>query len=55
MMAVYALMVFCEEPWLARIYGPSFRRYCRQVPRFINLRRVLVLLQVTARRCASRA
>jgi protein-S-isoprenylcysteine O-methyltransferase Ste14 len=55
MMAVYALMVFCEEPWLESIYGPSFRRYCRQVPRFINLRRVLVLLQVTARRCVSRA
>jgi protein-S-isoprenylcysteine O-methyltransferase Ste14 len=55
MMAVYALMVFCEEPWLESIYGSSFRRYCRQVPRFINLRRVLVFLQVSARRCVSRA
>jgi len=55
MMVVYTLMMFCEEPWLESMYGLSFRRYCRQVPRFINLRRGLVLLQVTARRCASRA
>ena len=55
MMAVYVLMVFCEEPWLERIYGESFRRYCRNVPRFFNSRRLLLLLQATAKRCGWKA
>jgi protein-S-isoprenylcysteine O-methyltransferase Ste14 len=41
MMAVYALMVFAEEPWLAKAYGESYRRYCAAVPRFFNWRRLL--------------
>jgi protein-S-isoprenylcysteine O-methyltransferase Ste14 len=40
MMAVYALMVFAEEPWLEGIYGEAFTRYCTQVPRFFNWRRL---------------
>jgi protein-S-isoprenylcysteine O-methyltransferase Ste14 len=28
MMAVYFLMVLAEEPWLAGVYGESYRRYC---------------------------
>lgn len=55
MMGVYVLMVFCEEPWLEKAYGASFRRYCRHVPRFVNLRRVLLLLQLTAKRFGSKA
>jgi protein-S-isoprenylcysteine O-methyltransferase Ste14 len=41
MMAVYALMVFAEEPWLNKAYGESYRRYCAEVPRFFNWRRAL--------------
>jgi protein-S-isoprenylcysteine O-methyltransferase Ste14 len=52
MMAVYALMVFCEEPWLEKTYGSSFHHYCRRVPRFFNWRRALMFLKVTAMRCA---
>ncbi len=40
MMAVYALMVFAEEPWLAKAYGEKYRHYCEQVPRFFNWRRL---------------
>jgi protein-S-isoprenylcysteine O-methyltransferase Ste14 len=40
MMAVYALMVFAEEPWLAKAYGDAYARYCAQVPRFFNWRRL---------------
>jgi protein-S-isoprenylcysteine O-methyltransferase Ste14 len=40
MIAVYALMVFCEEPWLRLAYGEAYQRYCRLVPRFFNWRRV---------------
>ncbi len=54
MMAVYVLMVLCEEPWLDRIYGASFRRYCRRVPRFINWGRALTLIHATAKRCRSK-
>lgn len=45
MMAVYCLMVLCEEPWLERAYGASYQRYCRRVPRFFNWRRALVQLR----------
>lgn len=41
MMAVYVLMVLCEEPWLSGIYGEPYREYCRSVPRFFNWRRLL--------------
>jgi protein-S-isoprenylcysteine O-methyltransferase Ste14 len=41
MMAVYALMVFAEEPWLKQAYGDAYARYCAQVPRFFNWRRLL--------------
>jgi protein-S-isoprenylcysteine O-methyltransferase Ste14 len=40
MMAVYALMVFAEEPWLEKAYGESYERYCAAVPRFFNWRRL---------------
>lgn len=49
MMAVYVLMVLAEEPWLARVYGEPYRRYCREVPRFFNWR----LAAVTARNLAT--
>ena len=38
MMAVYALMVLAEEPWLEAAYGEPYRRYCGEVPRFFNWR-----------------
>jgi protein-S-isoprenylcysteine O-methyltransferase Ste14 len=40
MMAVYALMVLCEEPWLLAAYGEPYRAYCRAVPRFFNWHRL---------------
>jgi protein-S-isoprenylcysteine O-methyltransferase Ste14 len=43
MMAVYALMVLAEEPWLEAAYGEPYRTYCREVPRFFNWGRVLGL------------
>jgi protein-S-isoprenylcysteine O-methyltransferase Ste14 len=42
MMAVYALMVLTEEPWLVGVYGEAYRRYARRVPRFFNWRRAVV-------------
>lgn len=45
MMAVYALMVLAEEPWLERAYGEAYRRYCREVPRFFNWRRAFGLVR----------
>lgn len=41
MMAVYALMVLLEEPWLGKVYGDSYRRYCAEVPRFFHWKRLL--------------
>lgn len=55
MMAVYVLMVFCEEPWLEKVYGAPYRRYCRRVPRFFNWRRALFVLWSAAKRCGSKA
>ena len=39
MMAVYALMVLAEEPWLRGRYGAAYDDYCHSVPRFFNWRR----------------
>jgi hypothetical protein len=50
MMAVYTLMVFCEEPWLEETYGSAFRNYCRRVPRFFHWRRALNCLKAAATR-----
>ena len=55
MMAVYVLMVLCEEPWLEHVYGEPFRRYCRRVPRFFNCRRALLVLQIATKRRGLRA
>lgn len=43
MMAVYFLMVLCEEPWLRQAYGDAYARYCREVPRFFNVRKAIGL------------
>jgi protein-S-isoprenylcysteine O-methyltransferase Ste14 len=44
MMAVYALMVLAEEPWLEEIYGEAYRNYCRSVPRFFHWRKAIAAL-----------
>ena len=48
MMAVYALMVLAEEPWLEAAYGEPYRRYCASVPRFFNWRRAALLARGAA-------
>ena len=59
MMAVYALMVVAEEPWLQAAYGDAYHRYCRRVPRFVNWRRAPVLARAivwrASRQLGSRA
>ena len=55
MMAVYALMVLCEEPWLEKVYGAPYRRYCRHVPRFFNWGRALTMLRIAVKRRGSKA
>lgn len=44
MMLVYFLMVLAEEPWLRDIYGDAYSRYCLDVPRFFNWRRLFSAL-----------
>ena len=55
MMAVYALMVLCEEPWLEKVYGAPYRLYCRRVPRFFNWGRALTQLRIAIKRRGSKA
>ena len=55
MMAVYVLMVLCEEPWLEKVYGAPYRRYCRRVPRFFNWGRALTQLRIAVKRRGSKA
>ncbi len=55
MMAVYALMVLCEEPWLEKVYGAPYRLYCRRVPRFFNWGRALTQLRIAVKRRGSKA
>lgn len=45
MIAVYALMVLAEEPWLEEAYGDAYRTYCQQVPRFFNWRRAAAAIR----------
>ena len=49
-MAVYALMVMAEEPWLEAAYGEPYRRYCSRVPRFFNWQRAAVRVRTFGRR-----
>jgi protein-S-isoprenylcysteine O-methyltransferase Ste14 len=39
--AVYVLLPFAEEPWLAKAYGASYEAYKRDTPRFVSLSRLL--------------
>jgi protein-S-isoprenylcysteine O-methyltransferase Ste14 len=55
MMAVYVLMVLCEEPWLEKVYGAPYRLYCRRVPRFFNWGRALTWLRIAVKRRGSKA
>ncbi len=55
MMAVYFLMVLCEEPWLEKAYGAPYRRYCRRVPRFFNWGRALTQARIAVKRRGSKA
>jgi protein-S-isoprenylcysteine O-methyltransferase Ste14 len=48
LIAVYALMVLAEEPWLEAAYGEPYRRYCADVPRFFNWRRAALLARSAA-------
>lgn len=50
MMAVYALMVLAEEPWLEAAYGEPYRRYCGRVSRFFNWRRLAILIRAGGKR-----
>lgn len=40
MMLVYWLMILLEEPWLAAMYGATYKAYCASVPRLFNWRRL---------------
>lgn len=55
MMAVYVLMVLCEEPWLEGAYGARYRSYCRRVPRFFNWRRALLMARFASKQLGSRS
>lgn len=55
MMAVYALMVLCEESWLEGVYGAPYRSYCRRVPRFFNWRRALLMARFASKYLGSRS
>lgn len=37
--AVLAIAPFAEEPWLEKVYGDAYRRYCNHTPRFLGLAR----------------
>jgi protein-S-isoprenylcysteine O-methyltransferase Ste14 len=41
MMAVYHLMVLCEEPWLKSVYGDAYARYRATVPRYFHWAKAL--------------
>ncbi|WP_072387952.1 methyltransferase [Hyphomicrobium sp. CS1BSMeth3] len=55
MMAVYVLMVLCEESWLEGVYGAPYRSYCRRVPRFFNWRRALLMARFASKHLGSRS
>ncbi|MBN9262120.1 MAG: hypothetical protein BGN89_05120 [Alphaproteobacteria bacterium 64-6] len=55
MMAVYVLMVLCEESWLEGVYGAPYRSYCRRVPRFFNWRRALLMARFASKYLGSRS
>jgi protein-S-isoprenylcysteine O-methyltransferase Ste14 len=50
MIAVYALMIYVEEPWLEGIYRQPYRVYCGQVPRYIDWRKALAAVRTFLRR-----
>ena len=55
MMAVYVLMVLCEESRLEGVYGAPYRSYCRRVPRFFNWRRALLMARFASKYLGSRS
>lgn len=50
MIAVYALMIYVEEPWLEGIYRQPYRVYRGQVPRYIDWRKALAAVRTFLRR-----
>lgn len=46
---LYALFAFNEERWLLGQYGEAFARYCREAPRFLDLRSFARVFEALAR------
>ena len=45
MIGANVLMAMVEESWLTQLYGASYRDYCRQTARFLDVQRLLALAE----------
>lgn len=45
MIGAYVMMALVEEDWLKQRYGGSYRDYCRQTARFLDIQGLLALLE----------
>jgi protein-S-isoprenylcysteine O-methyltransferase Ste14 len=45
MICAYVLMALVEEEWLIKLYGASYRDYCRETARFLDVQGLLAFIE----------
>jgi len=45
MVGAYVMMALAEEDWLKQLYGASYRDYCRETARFLDIQGLLALIE----------
>jgi protein-S-isoprenylcysteine O-methyltransferase Ste14 len=45
MIGAYVMMALVEEDWLKQLYGATYRDYCRETARFLDIQGLIALIE----------